>query len=90
MEPENPLLDDFVLSLARRKRPHVCFIPTASADSAVYIARFYRAFASRSEATDLTLFDPPALPRNPSRTADLRDFVAQQDIFYIGGGNTAP
>jgi peptidase E len=89
MEPENPLLDDFVLSLARRKRPRVCFIPTASADSAVYIAKFYRAFASRSEATDLTVFDPPALPRNPSRTADLPDFVRQQDIFYVGGGNTA-
>jgi dipeptidase E len=88
-EPDNPLLDDFVLSLSRRKRPRVCFIPTASADSPYYITRFYRAFGNRCEATDLTLFDPPGLPRNPSRTADLPSFVAQQDIFYVGGGNTA-
>ena len=89
MEPDNPLLDDFVLSLARRKRPRVCFIPTASADSPMYIAKFYRAFANRCEVTDLTLFDPPSLPRNPPLTADLRSFVAGQDIFYVGGGNTA-
>jgi peptidase E len=89
MEPENPLLDDFVLSLPRRKRPRVCFIPTASADSSMYIARFYRAFATRCHATDLTLFDPPGLPRQPPRSADLAAFVAQQDIFYVGGGNTA-
>jgi peptidase E len=89
MEPENPLLDDYVLSLARRRRPRVCFVPTASADSAAYIAKFYRAFASRCDATDLTLFDAPALARQPARTADLPAFVASQDVFYVGGGNTA-
>jgi len=89
MEPDNPLLDDYVLSVSRRKRPRVCFIPTASADSASYIAKFYRAFAIRCEATDLTLFDAPSLPRNPRRTEDLAAFVATQDIFYVGGGSTA-
>jgi peptidase E len=89
MEPDNPLLDDFVLSLARRTPARVCFIPTASADSATYIAKFYRAFANRCVATDLTLFDAPALPRRPARTADLPAFVFQQDVFYVGGGNTA-
>lgn len=89
MEPDNPLLDDFVLSLVRRRRPRVCFVPTASADSANYIAQFYRAFADRCEATDLTLFDPPSLPRHPPATADLPSFVARQDVFYVGGGNTA-
>lgn len=88
MEPGNLLLDDFVLSLARRQRPRVCFLPTASADSAAYIARFYRAFACRCDATDLTLSDPAALPRHPPRTGDLASFVAEQDVFYVGGGNT--
>lgn len=88
MEPDNRLLDDFVLSLAQRRRPRVCFIPTASADSAAYIAKFYRAFARRCDPTDLTLFDPSALPRHPPRTADLASFVAEQDVFYVGGGNT--
>ena len=30
MEPTNPLLDDFVLSLTPAKEPHVLFLPTAS------------------------------------------------------------
>jgi peptidase E len=89
MEPDNPLLDDFVLSLAGRKRPRVCFIPTASADSATYVAKFYRAFASRCAATDLTLFDAPSLPRQPPQTSGLAAFVEKQDVFYVGGGNTA-
>jgi peptidase E len=55
----------------------------------MYIAKFYRAFARRVEAADLTLFDPPSLPRNPPRTADLPSFVSRHDIFYVGGGSTA-
>ena len=82
-------LDDFILALARRPRPRVCFIPTASGDSAHYIAKFYRAFSERCIATDLTLNDPPSLPRRPRCTADLPDFVRSQDVFYVGGGNTA-
>lgn len=89
VEPENPLMDDFILSLAPRQPAKVCFIPTASADSAQYLVRFYRAFSGRALLTDLTLFDPPALPRQPRRSADLGAFVAGQDIFYVGGGNTA-
>ena len=61
MEPDNPLLDDHVLDLAReqrgRARPRICFLPTASGDSEGYIATFYAAFARRSEATHLGLFD---------------------------------
>jgi peptidase E len=45
MEPENLLLDNYVLSLARnRRKPRVCFIPTASGDSDNYIERFYTSF----------------------------------------------
>lgn len=89
MEPDNPLLDEFLLSFSRRQPARVCFIPTASADSAVYIAKFYRAFSAKAIATDLTLFDFPALPRRPALTSDLASFVAEQDVFFVGGGNTA-
>jgi peptidase E len=89
MEPDNPLLDDFILSLSRRKPARVCYIPTASADSATSITKFYRAFSGRCLPTDLTLFDSPALPRQPSLTRDLAAFVQAQDVFYVGGGNTA-
>ena len=89
MRAEYTALDDFIVSLARRQRPRVCFIPTASADSPYYITRFYRALSDRCVPTDLTLFDPPALPRRPPLTSDLADFVGSQDVFYVGGGNTA-
>lgn len=88
MEPENPLLDDFVLSLSPRQPARVCFLPTASADSATYLVRFYRAFSGRAIASDLTLIDSPSLPRRPPCTRDLAEFVAEQDVFYVGGGST--
>lgn len=82
MEPKNQLLDDFVLSLTGRERPKVCFLPTASGDSDGYVTRFHGAFPpARAEATHLLLF---------SRTiADLRGFVLDQDVVYVGGGATA-
>lgn len=88
MEPDNPLLDDFVLSLSRRQPASICFIPTASGDSAAYVARFYRAFSGKCAATDLTLSDPSSFPRQPARTDGLAAFVARQDVFYVGGGST--
>lgn len=88
MEPDNPLLDDFILSLARRQPARVCFLPTASGDSAPYVARFYRQLSGRCLPTDLTLFDS-ALPRRPATSGELAAFIRQQDVFYVGGGNTA-
>jgi dipeptidase E len=82
MEPENPLLDRYVLSLARRSRPRVCFVPTASGDSEGYVSRFYRAFAAHDcRPVDLQLFE--------RTVADLRAFVLEQDVVYVGGGSTA-
>jgi dipeptidase E len=82
MEPDTPLLDDFVLSLARRPRPRVCFLATASGDSPTYVRDFYRAFSPRDcEASDVALFE--------RRVADLRVFVLKQDVVYVGGGSTA-
>jgi dipeptidase E len=83
MEPRNPVLDDFVLSLARRRRrPRVCFVGTASGDSDWYIRRFHEAFPpSRAAATHLTFFE---------RTVrDLKSFVMEQDVIYVGGGSSA-
>jgi dipeptidase E len=81
MEPENPLLDDYVLPLARSPRPRVCFLPTASGDSEGYCFRFYESFSRRDCVPGhLSLF-----VRKPG---DLREFVLEQDVIYVGGGNT--
>lgn len=48
MEPENPLLDDYILSLARNRSPRVCFVPTAAGDSENFIVRFFTAFSEKN------------------------------------------
>ena len=80
MEPDNPLLDDYVLDLARRDHPRVCFVPTASGDSEDYVQRFHEAFAGRAKTSELTLF------RLDGR--DVRGFLLHQDVIYVGGGST--
>lgn len=89
MEPENPLLEDYILALAPRQPAKICFIPTASADSAPYLVKFYRAFSGRAIATDLTISDTKSLQRRPPNTSEIRGYIAEQDIVYVGGGNTA-
>lgn len=89
MEPDNPLLDDHVLSLATRRRgadglPRVCFVPTASGDAESYVDRFLAAFDGRAETGSLQLFRLADLDH-----VDLRSFVLDQDVIYVGGGSTA-
>jgi peptidase E len=83
MDPDDPRLDAYVLGLARRPRPRVCFVGTASGESEGYAARFFRTFARHHDAvtTELTLFQ--------RTVADLRGFVLEQDVVYVGGGSTA-
>src|SRR3954469_11849753 len=83
MEAGNPLLDDYVLSLTGTARPKVCFLPTASGDADHYIVRFYRHFASRAEASHVSLFrrDRAAVE------TDLAAHLLAQDLIYVGGGN---
>jgi len=81
MEPENPLLDDFILSLTGKDRPRVAFVPTASGDAEGYTLRFFEAFAKKAVPSQLALFR--------RSVADLRAFVFSQDVIYVGGGNTA-
>jgi dipeptidase E len=79
---QDPRLDAFILSLARRERPRVCFVATASGDAEGYRYRFYRAMARHDcIPADLALF--------PRIVDDLAAFVAEQDVFWVGGGSTA-
>ena len=83
MEPDNLALDRYILSLWRRSdpEPRVCFIPTATCDSVDYIGRFYSAFEKLAcRPTHLALTD--------SQISDPAAAVLENDIFYVGGGNT--
>jgi peptidase E len=81
MEPDNPLLDDYVLAATGRHRPRVCFVPTAAGDAAGYIDRFYDAFPDDiCEPSHLSLFS--------RKIDDLGAFLSAHDLVYVGGGNT--
>lgn len=79
---ETPVLDDYILALARNRPVRICFVPTASGDNENYIVRFYRRFSGENcQPTHLELF------RRDGR--NLAEFARTQDIIYVGGGNTA-
>jgi len=81
MEPDNLALDRYILKQINKSRPAVCFLPTASGDAEGYIVNFYAAFTKLDcRPSHLSLFNLP--------TADLESFVLEQDIIYVGGGNT--
>jgi peptidase E len=82
MEPDNPALDDFILSLAAAREPRICLLPTAGGDSEAQIHRYYATFGDRScEPTHVSLF---RLGTNP---VPLREHLLAQDVIYVGGGS---
>ncbi len=85
MEPGNMLLDDHALALTGRKRPRVCFLPTASGDADHYVVRFYRTFAPRADVSHLSLFRRDRAPG--SVEGDIRAHLLAQDLIYVGGGS---
>ena len=73
-------IEKYIISLVDKKRPKICFIPTASGDSSLYKLNFYRAFSKLDcITTHIDFF---------SRTENLEEKVLSQDIIYVGGGNT--
>ena len=71
----------YLLDLTGQERPRICFLGTASGDEASYRAGFYATFARQTDASHLALFD--------IQVADIAGFLLEQDVLYVGGGNTA-
>jgi dipeptidase E len=79
---EHSVLDDFLIESAQVATPRICFVPTASGDSPGYVERFYDGLAgSGCKLSHLDLFK--------RKIVNLDAFLAEQDIIYVGGGNTA-
>jgi peptidase E len=79
---DDPVLDAYVLGLVGASRPKVCFLPTATSSVPTYVTRFFQAFpASSFEPTFLDLFD--------RSVSNLEALLGEQDVIYVGGGNTA-
>jgi dipeptidase E len=82
MEPNNPLLDDYVLTLAVAREPRILFLPTASGDTTTQINAFYARYGGREcVPTHVSLFRLGDLER------PLEEVVLEQDIVYVSGGS---
>lgn len=80
MEPDNPLLDRYVIEASASANPRICFIPTACGDAEPRIRQFHEAFGKLPcRPAHLSLF------RDPS---DREAIIRESDIIYVGGGNT--
>lgn len=80
MEQGSPL-DDFLLSLSPAASPRVCLLPTPTGDGDRAIAAFFEAFSQlECEPSCVRLFGMPERPREQ---------LADQDVIYVSGGNTA-
>ena len=79
-DAENLALEQYVIRQSGAENARVCFVPTASGEADHYIASFYSAF--------LKLGCRPSVLTFFKRTPDLRSLLLDQDVIYVGGGNT--
>lgn len=71
----------YLIGLAEKKRPRICYIPTACGDAQENIDTFLGILAgAECETSVLSLFR--------TEIADMHAHVAMQDVIYVGGGNT--
>jgi peptidase E len=71
----------YLLVLTGKERARVCFVPTASGEARDDLLDFFETFVALGTVpTHLSFFKPP--------TANLRGFALEQDLIYVGGGNT--
>ena len=73
-------IEKYIVKQSNKSKPKICFIPTATGDDQGYIDNFYKAFDSLGCITSHIDFF--------KRTIDLEPHILEQDIIYVGGGNT--
>lgn len=87
MEDGRSAIDDYLLELAQRDRPRICFIATPSGDLPEHLDKFYAAYTpTLCDATHLSFFRKPS--HNSVALDGLREHILSRDIVFVGGGNT--
>ena len=77
---ESNLIEQYILDQTSKKKPKICFIPTATGDLDSYIVNFYSVFTKlKCEPSHISFF---------KRTIDLQAHIQKQDTIFVGGGNT--
>ena len=79
-DPGKGIIEDYILKQSKKRKPNICFIPTATGDNEEYKENFYSTFSKLNcKATHLDFF---------KRTPDLENIIQDQDVIFAGGGNT--
>ncbi len=77
---ESNLIEQYILDQTSKKKPKICFIPTATGDLDTYVVNFYSVFTKLNcEPSHISFF---------KRTIDLQAHIQNQDAIFVGGGNT--
>jgi dipeptidase E len=71
----------FLVGLTGKERPRLLYIGTASAEDPSQALRVYDGFSRFAEVSRLEFFPWPP--------EDLRSTVLEQDLIFVGGGNSA-
>ena len=73
-------IEAYILSLSKKEKPNICFIPTATGDNDSYKVNYYDVFTKfNCNPTHIDFF---------KRTINLSSHIPEQDIIFVGGGNT--
>ena len=78
--PGEGIIENYILNQANNKNPKICFIPTATGDNEAYKNNYYATFTKLNcRPVHLDFF---------KRTPDLDSLINEQDVIFVGGGNT--
>jgi len=78
--PGEGIIENYILNQSNAKNPNICFIPTATGDNEAYKNNYYATFTKLNcNPVHLDFF---------KRTPDLENLINEQDIIFVGGGNT--
>ena len=74
------IIEKYILQQSDKEKPNICFIPTATGDSDSYKVSYYATLNKLNcSPTHLDFF---------KRTPNLEELIKNQDIIFVGGGNT--
>lgn len=87
MERGRSPLDEYVVSLIDAARPRICFLNTGGGDPEEGLSKYYSAFRRfKARLSHLAFFRKPRPGSIP--LLNVEPYLLQQDLIYVGGGNT--
>jgi dipeptidase E len=78
-------IDRKIIQLSGKDVPELCFLPTATNDSEIYIRAIKKLYGTRLNCNVRNIL----LTKVQYTTEELSDIVMNSDIIYVGGGNTS-